>query len=159
MRIAAVADAARCGGPEDARLCWLLGDAEALPIASASVDAYTVAFGMRNVANLERALREAHRVLAVGGRFLCLEFSQPICDALRYPYDAYSFHAIPVIGQLVAGDAASYRYLVESIRRFPAQEAFASMIRNAGFDEVAYENLSFGVAAIHSGFKLTERSC
>ncbi|KAI8468374.1 MAG: 2-methoxy-6-polyprenyl-1,4-benzoquinol methylase, mitochondrial precursor [Monoraphidium minutum] len=133
---------------------WVQGDAEALPIADESVDAYTIAFGIRNVTDRPAALREALRVLKPGGRFLCLEFSQVTQPLLRQAYDAYSFAVIPRIGQLVAGDAESYRYLVESIRRFPDQDAFAALIREAGFRAVTYENMTHGVVALHSGFKL-----
>ena len=142
---------ARGGG---ARLTFVRGNAEALPFARASFDAYTIAFGMRNLTHLEAALAEAFRVLKPGGRFLCLEFSaveMPLLDRL---YDAYSFNAIPVLGGLVAGDSASYRYLVESIRRFPAQENFTQLIENAGFERVRYRNLSGGIAAIHSAWRL-----
>ncbi len=124
------------------------------PSPTASFDAYTVAFGMRNLTHLEPALEEAYRVLKPGGRFLCLEFSSvevPLLDTL---YDAYSFNAIPVLGGLVAGDSASYRYLVESIRRFPDQKTFTRMIENAGFERVRYRNLTGGIAAIHSAWRL-----
>jgi demethylmenaquinone methyltransferase/2-methoxy-6-polyprenyl-1,4-benzoquinol methylase len=142
---------ARGGG---ARLTFVRGNAEALPFARASFDAYTIAFGMRNLTHLDAALAEAFRVLKPGGRFLCLEFSaveMPLLDRL---YDAYSFNAIPILGGLVAGDSASYRYLVESIRRFPAQETFMQLIENAGFERVRYRNLSGGIAAIHSAWRL-----
>jgi demethylmenaquinone methyltransferase/2-methoxy-6-polyprenyl-1,4-benzoquinol methylase len=141
--------------PEDAgRLRFLQGNAECLPLQDASADAYTIGFGIRNVTHIETALREAYRVLKTGGRFLCLEFSQvqvPLLDAL---YERYSFTAIPALGGLVAGDAASYRYLVESIRNFPDQDTFAGMIAAAGFEQVSYRNLTGGIAAIHSGWKL-----
>jgi demethylmenaquinone methyltransferase / 2-methoxy-6-polyprenyl-1,4-benzoquinol methylase len=142
---------ARGGGK---RLRFVRGNAEALPFARAGFDAYTVAFGMRNLTRLEAALEEAYRVLKPGGRFLCLEFSSvevPLLDTL---YDAYSFKAIPVLGGLVAGDSASYRYLVESIRRFPDQKTFTRMIENAGFERVRYRNLTGGIAAIHSAWRL-----
>ena len=141
----------RAGGE---RVSFVRGNAEALPFARASFDAYTIAFGMRNLTHLEAALAEAFRVLKPGGRFLCLEFSaveMPLLDRL---YDAYSFNAIPVLGGLVAGDSASYRYLVESIRRFPAQENFMQLIESAGFERVRYRNLSGGIAAIHSAWRL-----
>lgn len=145
----------RSVGREYARdLHWVLGDAEDLPLPDSSVDAYTIAFGIRNVTHIDRALREAHRVLVPGGRFLCLEFSHVTNPLLRNIYDVYSMQLIPVIGEVVARDMASYQYLVESIRRFPTQEQFAAMIRDAGFQMVTYEDLTFGVAAIHSGFKL-----
>lgn len=130
------------------------GNAEALPLPDRTFDAYTIAFGIRNVTHIDVALREAHRVLKIGGRFLCLEFSEcqiPLLDRL---YDFHSFEVIPRLGRLAAGDAESYRYLVESIRRFPNQEAFAAMIRDAGFDRVSVRNLSGGIAAIHMGWKL-----
>ncbi len=136
------------------RLSFVRGNAEALPFAKARFDAYTVAFGMRNLTHLEAALAEAYRVLKPGGRFLCLEFSSvevPLLDTL---YDAYSFNAIPVLGGLVAGDSASYRYLVESIRRFPDQKNFTRLIENAGFERVRYRNLTGGIAAIHSAWRL-----
>jgi demethylmenaquinone methyltransferase/2-methoxy-6-polyprenyl-1,4-benzoquinol methylase len=135
-------------------LAFVQGNAEALPFEAKRFDAYTIAFGIRNVTHIEAALREAFRVLKPGGRFLCLEFSSvemPLLDTL---YDAYSFKAIPALGGLVAGDAESYRYLVESIRRFPDQERFAQMIRDAGFERVQYRNLTGGIAAIHSGWRL-----
>jgi len=142
------------GAGEGKRLSFVRGNAEALPFAKACFDAYTVAFGMRNLTRLEAALTEAYRVLKLGGRFLCLEFSSvqvPLLDTL---YDAYSFNAIPVLGGLVAGDSASYRYLVESIRRFPDQKTFTQMIENAGFERVRYRNLTGGIAAIHSAWRL-----
>ena len=139
---------------EGERLSFVRGNAEALPFPDRSFDAYTVAFGMRNLTHLETALAEAFRVLKPGGRFLCLEFSSvevPILDAL---YDAYSFNAIPALGGLVAGDSASYRYLVESIRRFPDQKSFTHSIENAGFERVRYRNLTGGIAALHSAWRL-----
>jgi demethylmenaquinone methyltransferase / 2-methoxy-6-polyprenyl-1,4-benzoquinol methylase len=136
------------------RLSWVAGDAEALPFPSGRFDAYTIAFGIRNVAAIEAALAEARRVLRPGGRFLALEFSRIPNEALRRAYDAYSFNAIPALGAVVAGDRASYRYLVESIRRFPDQDAFADMIARAGFEQVRYRNLSMGIAALHSGWVL-----
>ena len=129
------------------------GNAEALPFPDAKFDAYTIAFGIRNVTHIDRALAEAHRVLRFGGHFLCLEFSECQVPMLDRIYDFHSFEVIPRLGQMVAGDAESYRYLVESIRRFPKQEAFAAMIRAAGFDRVAYRNMTGGIAAIHSGWK------
>jgi ubiquinone/menaquinone biosynthesis methyltransferase len=135
-------------------LDWVCGDAERLPIPDASVDAYTIAFGIRNVTHIDQALTEAHRVLKIGGRFMCLEFSHLQHQLLQKLYDAYSFSAIPRIGKLVTGDADSYQYLVESIRKFPKQEEFAKMIRVAGFSNVNYRNLSQGIVAIHSGRKI-----
>ena len=136
------------------RITTLEGNAETLPFADASFDAYTIAFGIRNVTHIDRALAEAFRVLKVGGRFLCLEFSEvqvPILDKL---YEFHSFQVIPRLGKLTAGAAEPYQYLVESIRKFPKQEAFAGMIRDAGFERVSYRNLTGGVAAIHSGWKV-----
>jgi len=130
------------------------GNAETLPFAANSFDAYTIAFGIRNVPRIEAALAEAYRVLRRGGRFLCLEFSHVDNAVLDRLYEAYSFHAIPRIGQLIAGDAEAYRYLVESIRRFPAAEDFAAMISAAGFERVSFSKLSGGIVAIHSGWKL-----
>ena len=124
------------------------------PFPTQSFDAYTIAFGMRNLTHIDAALGEAFRVLKPGGRFLCLEFSAvetPILDTL---YDAYSMNAIPALGALVAGDGASYRYLVESIRRFPDQKSFMGMVENAGFERVRYRNLTGGIAAIHSAWRL-----
>lgn len=136
------------------RLAFVRANAEALPLQSASADAYTIAFGIRNVSDRTRALAEAFRVLKPGGRLLVLEFSQaqiPILDSL---YERYSETAIPALGALVSGDAASYRYLVESIREFPDQESFAEMIGAVGFEQVKYRNLSGGIAAIHSAWRL-----
>ncbi len=136
------------------RLALVCADAENLPIPDQSVDAYSIAFGVRNVTHVDRALVEARRVLKIGGRFFCLEFSHLATEGLQKLYDAYSFSVIPWLGEKVAGDRASYQYLVESIRRFPAQENFAAMIRAAGFSRVKYENLSAGVVAIHSGWRI-----
>ncbi len=142
------------GEGEGERLAFVRGNAEGLPFADKSFDAYTIAFGVRNLTLIDAALAEAFRVLKPGGRFLCLEFSHvemPLLDTL---YDAYSFHAIPVLGGLVTGNSAAYQYLVESIRRFPDQKAFAGMIEAAGFERVHYRNLSGGIAAIHSAWRL-----
>ena len=131
---------------------WVCGDAEALPVPSRTMDAYTIAFCIRNVTHIDRALAEARRVLKPGGRFLCLEFSRvdvPVLDSL---YDLWSFNALPEIGARVAGDRDSYRYLAESIRRFPPQKDFAAMIEQAGFAQVKVRNLSGGIAALHSGW-------
>lgn len=144
----------RFASVEPARLRLLIGDASALPVSDGAADAYTIAFGIRNVTHIEDALSEAFRVLKPGGRFLCLEFSHvnvPLLDTL---YEQYSFNAIPALGGLVAGDRDSYKYLVESIRKFPDQEDFAGMIRKAGFEQVRYRDLTGGIAAIHSGWKL-----
>jgi demethylmenaquinone methyltransferase/2-methoxy-6-polyprenyl-1,4-benzoquinol methylase len=129
-------------------------NAERLPFADDSFDAYTIAFGIRNVPRLEAALHEAFRVLKCGGRFICLEFSEVDTPVLDRLYDAYSFGVIPALGRVVAGDAESYHYLVQSIRAFPNQERFADMIRAAGFERVRYRNYSGGIAALHSGWKL-----
>ena len=137
------------GEPE---MQWTVGDAMALPLPNASVDAYSISFGIRNVAHIDQALREARRVLKPGGRFLCLEFSRPTTGVIRRAYDAWSFNAIPRIGQWVAKDRDSYQYLVESIRRFPDQATFKGMIEQAGFSRVSVTNLSGGVAAIHHGW-------
>ncbi|KDR18513.1 2-methoxy-6-polyprenyl-1,4-benzoquinol methylase, mitochondrial [Zootermopsis nevadensis] len=133
---------------------WLQADAEKLPIDDASFTAYTIAFGIRNVTHIDRVLEEAYRVLKPGGRFMCLEFSQLNNEMLQWMYDQYSFQVIPVMGQIIAGQWKPYQYLVESIRRFPNQEDFKAMIEDAGFCQVNYENISFGIVAIHSGFKL-----
>ncbi|VDN32806.1 unnamed protein product [Gongylonema pulchrum] len=134
------------------RLKWVCGDAEALPFDDNSFDLYTIAFGIRNCTHVDKVLREAHRVLRPSGRFACLEFSQ-VGPLLRPFYDFYSFQIIPVLGHLIAGDFRSYRYLVESIRKFPNQEEFKRMIVDAGFRDVKYENLSCGICAIHTGSK------
>ncbi|XP_052208104.1 2-methoxy-6-polyprenyl-1,4-benzoquinol methylase, mitochondrial isoform X1 [Diospyros lotus] len=134
-------------------LIWVEGDAEALSFENDSMDGYTIAFGIRNVTHIEKVLAEAYRVLKHGGRFLCLELSHVEVPGFKQLYDYYSFSVIPVLGELVAGDRDSYQYLVESIRRFPSQEMFASMIADAGFQNVEYENLVGGVVAIHSGLK------
>ncbi|MBM9596107.1 bifunctional demethylmenaquinone methyltransferase/2-methoxy-6-polyprenyl-1,4-benzoquinol methylase UbiE [Roseitranquillus sediminis] len=136
------------------RLNWAVGDAMALPFGDASFDVYTISFGIRNVTRPQKALEEALRVLRPGGRLMVLEFSQMPSAMLQRAYDLYSFNVIPRMGQVVAQDRESYKYLVESIRRFPDQETFAGMIREAGFDQVRYRNLSMGVAALHSGWKL-----
>jgi demethylmenaquinone methyltransferase/2-methoxy-6-polyprenyl-1,4-benzoquinol methylase len=133
---------------------WVCGDAMALPFDDRSFDACTIAFGIRNVTRIEDALAQAYRVLRPGGRFLCLEFSHVANPGLQWLYDRYSFNVIPPIGQAVTGDRDSYQYLVESIRRFPDQERFAAMIRAAGFGQVKYRNLTLGVAALHSGWRL-----
>lgn len=135
-------------------LSWICGDAEAIPLPDHSVDAYIISFGIRNVTNIDKALSEAFRLLKFGGRFFCLEFSEPIVGPLRTIYDTYSFNVIPPLGEAVTGDRESYQYLIESIRRFPKQKQFASMIEAAGFKRVAYENLSGGIAAIHTGAKV-----
>lgn len=135
-------------------LAFVEANAEELPFEDRSFDAYTIAFGIRNVPRIGKALSEAHRVLKTGGRFLCLEFSQVDMPLLDRAYEAWSFKAIPLIGQAVTGDGDSYKYLVESIARFPAQPDFATAITDAGFDRVTWRDYSGGIAALHSGWKL-----
>jgi demethylmenaquinone methyltransferase/2-methoxy-6-polyprenyl-1,4-benzoquinol methylase len=130
------------------------GNAEALPFADRSFDAVTIAFGIRNVPRIDVALAEAFRVLRIGGKFLCLEFSTVDVPGLDRLYDFYSFNVIPALGRAVAGDAESYRYLVESIRRFPKPEAFAAMLRAAGFQRVSYRQMTGGIVALHCGWRL-----
>ena len=136
------------------RLDWVVGDAMALPFPANTFDVYTISFGIRNVTRVQDALNEAYRVLRPGGRLMVLEFSQIPNDLMQKAYDLYSFNLIPVMGQVIANDRDSYQYLVESIRKFPDQEAFAAMIRKAGFGQVKYRNLSLGIAALHSGWKV-----
>ena len=133
---------------------WVCGDAERLPFPDAHFDAYTIAFGIRNVTHIDAALREARRVLKPGGRFLCLEFSKVTVPGLDALYDAYSFKLLPKMGTLVAGDAESYRYLAESIRRFPPPDQFARMIAQADLGQVKIRILSGGIAAIHSAWRI-----
>jgi demethylmenaquinone methyltransferase / 2-methoxy-6-polyprenyl-1,4-benzoquinol methylase len=136
------------------RVRFIEGNAEALPLSDSRFDAYTIAFGVRNVPRIETALSEAYRVLKRGGRFLCLEFSRVDLPMVDRIYDAYSFAAIPALGKVVTGDGAPYRYLVESIRKFPSPDSFAEMIGGAGFARVDFTRLSGGIVAIHSGWKL-----
>jgi demethylmenaquinone methyltransferase / 2-methoxy-6-polyprenyl-1,4-benzoquinol methylase len=136
------------------KLDWIVGDAMALPFEDNSFDRYTISFGIRNVTRIQDALTEAFRVLKPGGRLMVLEFSQLPNDGMQKLYDLYSFNVIPRMGQLIANDRDSYQYLVESIRKFPDQESFAAMIRAAGFEQVSYRNLSLGIAALHSGWKI-----
>lgn len=136
------------------RLDWVVGDAMALPFKANTFDVYTISFGIRNVTRVQDALNEAFRVLRPGGRLMVLEFSQIPNDLMQKAYDLYSFNLIPVMGQVIAGDRDSYQYLVESIRKFPDQETFAGMIRQAGFGQVKYRNLTMGIAALHSGWKI-----
>lgn len=133
---------------------WVCGNAETLPIPDGSVDRYTIAFCLRNVTHWDRAIAEAYRVLRPGGRFMCLEFSKVVVPGLREFYDLYSFNVLPKLGSMVAGDEAAYQYLVESIRKFPPQEEMAQMVRDSGFSRVEVRNLSGGIAAIHSGWRL-----
>ncbi len=140
--------------PEAGRVDWVEGDAMALPFPDRSFDVYTISFGIRNVTRIPDALREAYRVLKPGGRLMVLEFSRIPNDAMQWAYDRYSFNVIPALGRVVTGDRDSYQYLVESIRKFPQQEQFATMIGAAGFGQVKYRNLTMGVAALHSGWKL-----
>jgi demethylmenaquinone methyltransferase/2-methoxy-6-polyprenyl-1,4-benzoquinol methylase len=135
-------------------LGWGQENAEALSFGDSSFDAYTIAFGIRNVTDIDSALRESHRVLKTGGRFFCLEFSTTRWPGFASLYDAYSIHAVPRIGRAVAGDEESYRYLVESIRRFPPMEKFSAMIAKAGFARVGAEPILGGLVAIHSGWKI-----
>jgi demethylmenaquinone methyltransferase/2-methoxy-6-polyprenyl-1,4-benzoquinol methylase len=133
---------------------WVCGDAEALPFPDRSIDVYTIAFGLRNVTSIQNALYEAKRVLRPGGRFLCLEFSTPAIAFINPIYDAYSFKILPEIGHFVANDRDAYKYLVESIRKFPDQINLEQQINSAGLEKSSYRNLSGGIAAIHSAWRL-----
>ncbi len=144
----------RAKGRYDGRIDFVEANAEELPLPDNSFDAYTIAFGIRNVPRIDKALKEAHRVLKPGGRFMCLEFSKVELPLVDKVYDAYSFAVIPQIGRLVTGDSESYKYLVESIRKFPAPAAFARMIEAAGFRRVSHRSLTMGVVNIHSGWKI-----
>ncbi|MGX0901713.1 demethylmenaquinone methyltransferase/2-methoxy-6-polyprenyl-1,4-benzoquinol methylase [Roseovarius sp. MBR-79] len=135
-------------------LDWVVGDAMALPFENNSFDVYTISFGIRNVTRPQEALNEAFRVLRPGGRLMVLEFSQIPNDLMQKVYDLYSFNIIPRLGQVIARDRDSYQYLVESIRRFPDQETFLGMVRDAGFGNAKYRNLSMGIACLHSGWKI-----
>ncbi len=134
-------------------LVWSRQNAETLSFGDRFFDAYTIAFGIRNVTHIDRALAEAHRVLKYGGRFFCLEFSTVEWPGFKDVYDAYSHHLVPRLGQMIAGDAESYRYLVESIRKFPPMPEFERMIREAGFVRTRVEPIMGGLVAIHSGWK------
>ena len=133
---------------------WVVGDAMALPFADNSFDVYTISFGIRNVTRPQEALNEAFRVLRPGGRLMVLEFNQIPVPLVQKAYDIYSFNVIPRMGKLITNDRESYQYLVESIRNFPDQETFLSMVREAGFENTNYRNLSLGIAALHSGWKI-----
>jgi demethylmenaquinone methyltransferase/2-methoxy-6-polyprenyl-1,4-benzoquinol methylase len=136
------------------RIDFIEANAEALPLPERHFDAVTIAFGIRNVPRIEAALGEAHRVLKIGGHFVCLEFSTVDIPGLDALYDLYSFNVIPALGRVVTGDAEAYRYLVESIRRFPPPERFSQMLRDAGFRRVSFQRLTGGVVALHSGWRL-----
>ena len=138
----------------DDRVDFVEGNAEALAFPDRAFDAYTIAFGIRNVPRIDAALREAYRVLKPGGRFLCLEFSTVDVPGLDRLYDLFSFKVIPPLGRMITGDADSYQYLVESIRKFPKPGAFAEMIGDAGFSRVTWQSLSGGIVALHSGWRL-----
>ncbi|MGH1576814.1 bifunctional demethylmenaquinone methyltransferase/2-methoxy-6-polyprenyl-1,4-benzoquinol methylase UbiE [Planktotalea sp.] len=144
------AEAGKMAGSLD----WVVGDAMALPFEDNSFDVYTISFGIRNVTRPQEALNEAFRVLRPGGRLMVLEFSQIPNPAMQWAYDRYSFNVIPPMGKLIANDADSYQYLVESIRKFPDQDTFLEMVRSAGFENAKYRNLTMGIAALHSGWKI-----
>tara|TARA_B110000503_G_C7054431_1_gene373791 strand:+ start:137 stop:982 length:846 start_codon:yes stop_codon:yes gene_type:complete len=135
-------------------LDWTVGDAMALPFEDNTFDVYTISFGIRNVTRPQEALNEAFRVLRPGGRLMVLEFSQLPNPMMQKAYDLYSFNVIPPMGKAITGDRDSYQYLVESIRNFPDQETFLGMVRAAGFENAKYRNMSVGIAALHSGWKL-----
>lgn len=135
------------------KLYWTSGNGEALPVPDNSVDLYTIAFGLRNVADKEQVLTEAKRVLKPGGSFFCLEFSHPVLPLLSKAYDTYSFNVLPILGKYVANDQDAYQYLVESIRQFPDQETLLHKMKEIGFSETAYENWWGGITALHFGKK------
>jgi len=135
-------------------LDWVVGDAMALPFEDNTFDVYTISFGIRNVTRPQEALNEAYRVLKPGGRLMVLEFSQIPNNMMQKVYDLYSFNIIPQMGKVITGDRDSYQYLVESIRQFPDQETFLGMVKQAGFDNAKYRNMTMGIAALHSGWKL-----
>ncbi len=144
------AAASRCSD----RVIFVEGNAEALPFPDRSFDAVSIAFGIRNVPRIQEALNEAHRVLKIGGRFACLEFSSVDVPGLDRLYELYSFNMIPALGRVVTGDAEAYRYLVESIRRFPKPKIFADMIGTAGFRRASFQIMTGGIVALHSGWRL-----
>ncbi|MDQ2094008.1 bifunctional demethylmenaquinone methyltransferase/2-methoxy-6-polyprenyl-1,4-benzoquinol methylase UbiE [Rhodalgimonas zhirmunskyi] len=144
------AEAAQMAGSLD----WVVGDAMALPFEDNTFDVYTISFGIRNVTRPQEALNEAYRVLKPGGRLMVLEFSQIPNDMMQKVYDLYSFNIIPRLGKAIANDRDSYQYLVESIRKFPDQETFLGMVKQAGFEQAKYRNLTMGIACLHSGWKL-----
>ncbi len=150
----AVGRARAAGRGLDDAITFVEGNAEALPLPDRSYDAVTIAFGIRNVPRIAAALGEAYRVLRIGGRFLCLEFSTVDVPGLAALYDFYSFNVIPALGRAVTDDAEAYRYLVESIRRFPRPDALAEMMRAAGFARVSFQRMSGGIVALHSGWRL-----
>ncbi|MEH6829699.1 bifunctional demethylmenaquinone methyltransferase/2-methoxy-6-polyprenyl-1,4-benzoquinol methylase UbiE [Sulfitobacter sp.] len=135
-------------------LDWVVGDAMDLPFEDSTFDVYTISFGIRNVTRPQEALNEAYRVLKPGGRLMVLEFSQLPNPMMQKAYDLYSFNVIPRMGQLIANDRDSYQYLVESIRNFPDQDTFLGMVRSAGFENAKYRNMTMGIAALHSGWKI-----
>jgi len=139
---------------ENDRLTWVCGNAECLPVADSSQDLITISFGLRNVTNIDAALASIYRALKPGGRFMCLEFSKVTVPPVAKLYDLYSFHLIPQFGKLIAKDKDSYQYLVESIRMFPSQEELKARMEKVGFSRVSYTNLTMGVVAIHSGWKI-----
>lgn len=136
------------------QLDWVVGDAMKLPFEDNTFDVYTISFGIRNVTRPQEALNEAYRVLKPGGRLMVLEFSQIPNESMQWAYDRYSFNVIPVMGQIIANDRDSYQYLVESIRKFPDQDTFLDMVKQAGFENAKYRNLTMGIACLHSGWKI-----
>lgn len=144
----------RASVAEQSAIRWVCGNAEKLPVPDSCMDAYTIAFGIRNVTHIEAALAEARRVLKPGGRFLCLEFSRVEAPGLDALYERYSFSVLPRLGEFVAKDGDAYKYLAESIRRFPPQKAFAAMIEKAGLTRVKVRNLTGGIAAMHSAWRI-----
>ena len=140
--------------PKDSKICWVCGDAMSMPFNDNTFDVCTISFGIRNVTNICKSLSEAYRVLKPGGRLMILEFSTVNNDIISWFYDKYSFNIIPKLGEIISSDKESYQYLVESIRKFPDQETFSDMIINKGFKKVKYRDLTFGIAALHSGWKI-----